>query len=263
MKVGIVGYGNMGREVEIQLRKRSHEVVFRSSPRCVEVEAKTLAEVSTDILKNTDVLIEFSLPSAVKENAKTYSSLRMPTVIGTTGWEADKIAVEAMIKNSQICCVYGANFSIGAHVFARIAEYTARIVNALPEYDVALSETHHTKKKDRPSGTALMTADRVLRQLERKTHLAVNLPEHSAIANDALAVVSQRVGYERGFHELVIDSDFDTIALSHKARSRAGFALGAVLAAEWLTSYKHMHKGKLIPVELVMDALLSHDESTK
>lgn len=150
MKIGIVGYGQMGREVEIQTRKRSHEVMFRASPHGTEVDAKTLAEVPTDILKNTDVLIEFSLPLAVKENAETYSKLRVPAVIGTTGWEADKHAVEAMIKNSRICCVYGSNFSIGAHVFARIAEYTARIMNALPEYDVALWEMHHSKKK-RPS----------------------------------------------------------------------------------------------------------------
>ncbi len=256
MRIGIVGYGNMGREVETQARKRSHEVLFRASPHKAEADVTSLAKLKQETLDKTDVLIEFSLANAVLKNAQVYSAAGVPAVIGTTGWEADKEAVQKTIGAGDLCCVYGANFSIGAQVFARVAEYAARLINKISDYDVALWEAHHTQKKDRPSGTALMTAERVLAQLARKNHIACNLPENEKVAEDALAVVSQRVGYERGFHELVIDSDFDTIALSHRARTRAGFALGAVLAAEWLVQNKHKQERGLIPVDVVIDALL-------
>lgn len=264
MNIGIVGFGRMGREVEAQALSRGHSIsciIDRTDPRAT---CDDLSQLNAETIRTTDIFIEFALPDSIEQTAAFYAKAKTPAVIGTTGWDDVLERVHGKLISAFIPCMYGANFSVGAHVFARLAEQAAAMINTLQHYDASLYEWHHAQKKDRPSGTALMTARLVLAKLDRKTRIESDVPLDAAADPRALYVVSQRAGFERGFHELTLDSDADTIKISHSARSRAGFALGAVLAAEWLRALQQKRGvkpgqkyGGLIPVEEFIDSLLA------
>lgn len=253
MNIAVIGYGRMGREIEQLARQNKHNVCYTVDPLAPDASCRLLQELSPQE-RGIDVAIEFSVPTSVLSNAQTYAELGIPVVVGTTGWQQDRAAVQSLVENSGIAYLFGSNFSIGAHVFMKTAEFFAELIDKAAEYDIALNEIHHTKKIDRPSGTALSTAKKMLTRLSRKKDIATDLPKDSPIDSDSLAVLSQRVGQEPGFHEVIADSSFDSIHLSHRARSRAGFALGAVRAAEWL--YKTGRKG-FITVENFIDEYFS------
>jgi 4-hydroxy-tetrahydrodipicolinate reductase len=153
--------------------------------------------------------------------------------VGTTGWKDEEPAVRAAVRGADIGFLRTSNFSIGAHIFLTLVEEAARLVNTITDYDVLIHEIHHNRKKDSPSGTALSAAARVLKNLSRKKRVVTERLDRQ-IEPDELHVSSSRTGSVPGIHTLLLDSVFDSIEIVHTARSRGGFALGAVLAAEWL-----------------------------
>jgi 4-hydroxy-tetrahydrodipicolinate reductase len=214
MKIAIVGYGKMGKMVERVAASRGHEIVARfdidNNPRGEGLTAESLAGV--------DVAIEFSTPEAVVENLRRLIELRIPTVVGTTGWYARLDEIKQLVADHNSALVYSSNFSIGMNLFFRIAREAAALFARHPQYDPFLVEAHHKFKKDAPSGTALVIA-----KLMRESY-GERAPEAVAI----------RAGHIPGTHEVGFDSEADTITLTHTARNREGFAAGATLAAEKL-----------------------------
>ena len=213
-RIALVGYGRMGREVDALAARRGIVVTGRATS--TEVGRATgLAKA----LAGADVAIDFSLAQAVAGNVLTYCELGLDAVVGVTGWEGDRQRVLSMARESGIGLVHGSNFSIGANAFFSVAGSASKTLAPFSGlYDFAISETHHRAKLDAPSGTAL----RVKSVVE-----GGGWPR-------PVEVTSVRVGRVPGTHELVWDSDFDTITLRHAARSRAGFADGALLAARWI-----------------------------
>lgn len=232
MKVVIVGYGGMGREVERALLDRKHVVVARVDPLSEAADARSLP---VDLLKQADVAIEFAVGSEVLANARRYVSAGTSAVVGTTGWETSREEVRAEVERGKIGYLWGANFSIGAHLFFDLVERATRLINSLPQYDIMMYELHHNRKRDSPSGTALTAAARILAASTRKRRI-VDSKLDRKIEEEELHVASIRGGSHPGLHSVLLDSPADTIEITHSARNRGGLAVGAVLAAEWLVA---------------------------
>jgi 4-hydroxy-tetrahydrodipicolinate reductase len=230
MKIGLIGYGKMGQEVEKAALGRGHQIGVRIDPAGRD---QCLPAISAIALAETDVAIEFSHPDAVLENLRKLIQLKKPAVVGTTGWLGQIGEIRDFCHQQGSALVYAPNFSLGVNLFYRILEKAAQLFNHFDAYDVALMETHHRHKVDSPSGTAQKMAGILLQNLERKKKITSDALDR-AIAPDELHLVSVRAGEFPGTHNVVFDSLADTIELTHTARSRAGFALGAVLAAEWV-----------------------------
>jgi len=230
MNVLIVGYGRMGREVESILETRGHTVTARVDR---NQGSNTLGTLSSDALKASQAVIEFSLPEGVLGHIRQYAEAGLPAVIGTTGWSADHAEARQLVERHQSALIYGSNFSLGAHMFFRLVEQAASMIADLPEYDIMVTEWHHKLKQDSPSGTALTTAERIFKALPRKSVLNTGRIDR-AIRDEELHVASIRGGTIPGIHQVLLDSASDSIEIRHTARNRSGFALGSVLAAEWL-----------------------------
>jgi 4-hydroxy-tetrahydrodipicolinate reductase len=229
MRVVLIGYGNMGREVERVVESRGHEVVARVDPS----GSGDTEELTAEHGRAADVAIEFSVPDAVLENASLYADLGLAAVVGTTGWADQLDQVRAIVGVGKTGYLHGPNFSVGVHVFYRLVETAVRLVDPLDSYDLLATEIHHKRKKDSPSGTALALAKVIMEAGTRKKSLVTERLDR-APEPDELHFSSLRGGYFPGQHKLVIDSEADTIELTHTARSRSGFAVGAVLGAEWI-----------------------------
>jgi 4-hydroxy-tetrahydrodipicolinate reductase len=236
MNIVICGYGRMGKEVELALTRRGHSVAARIDP---YVERADAAEVGQEQLANADAVIEFSSREAVVQNARAYAQAGVPAVVGTTGWEDQLEEVRSTIENSSIAYLRGANFSIGANLFFAIVSQAATLLDAFDDYDVMVHETHHRFKKDSPSGTALTVGNKLLERLSRKSEL-VTETLHRPIEQHELQVSSLRGGHVPGTHTVAFDSLADTIEVTHRARNRGGFAMGAVVAAEWVQDKQGM-----------------------
>ncbi|HOV63554.1 MAG TPA: 4-hydroxy-tetrahydrodipicolinate reductase [Spirochaetia bacterium] len=234
MKVLIVGYGSMGKEVEKVLLSRGHEIAGRIDP---AQTGGVFPELTDELMGRADAAIEFALPQAVIPHAKMYARNHIPAVVGTTGWDAARSEVKTIIEGSGGTYLWGSNFSIGAHIFFALAEQAARLINPVPEYDILAYEIHHNRKKDSPSGTALTLGERILRANDRKKTIVTERLDR-AIEPSELHIASVRGGSIPGTHTVLIDSASDTIEITHRARNRGGFALGAVFAAEWLIGKK-------------------------
>jgi 4-hydroxy-tetrahydrodipicolinate reductase len=230
MKVVLVGYGRMGHEVALSLQRRGHELLAAVDP---DHPNATHRKVSEAPLSRGDVVIEFSLAPAVAENARHYGEAGISAVVGTTGWSEQEQQVRSTVDSSGIAYLTGANFSIGANLFMILAEEAGRLINGIGEYDPMLLEYHHSGKADSPSGTALRTAEGLLRAVDRKKRIQTEAL-HRKIEPDELHVASVRGGAIPGTHTVTLDSAADSIEITHRARGRAGFADGAVRGAEWL-----------------------------
>ncbi len=229
MNVLIVGYGSMGKEIEKILHERDHTVVARIDPAADGADAESL---TPETVKGADTAIEFSLAAGVVENAAFYAKSNIRAVVGTTGWDEKVPEVRALFKDGG-SFIYGSNFSIGAHLFFNLVEKAAALISDLPTYDIMMYEIHHKNKKDSPSGTALLTANRILNANKNKKRIVTERLDRRP-EPDELHVGSVRGGAEPGQHAVILDSAADSVEIRHRARSRAGFAVGAVLAAEWL-----------------------------
>ena len=230
MRILIVGYGSMGREVEKALLPLGHFVAGR-----IDISGTgDDTELTPDWLDKCDGVIEFALGDSVIENMGIYARSGKPVVMGTTGWQDRLDEARRIVGENNASFLYGSNFSIGAHLFFMLAEKASSLVDNLPEYDFMLHEYHHKNKKDSPSGTALTAAKRVLSASSRKDTIVTQALDRRIEPNE-LHVSSTRGGSIPGTHTFTLDSDADTIVIQHSARSRGGFALGAVRALEWLT----------------------------
>jgi len=232
MNILIVGYGEMGRHVETVLTQRKHKIVGKVDPVCGDYP-----EITKELAAKADVAIEFSIPKSALANIELYTRFGLNAVMATTGWFEHLDKAKNLVNQSGIGFIYGSNYSIGAHLFFRLVAKAAQIVNPFPQYDIMGYEIHHNRKKDSPSGTALSTAQVILDNCERKTKLVVDKLDR-AIEKDELHFASIRGGDVPGVHKVLLDSNADTIEISHTARNRVGFAQGSVVAAEWLHGKK-------------------------
>ena len=222
MNIAIVGYGKMGRIIERIAQERGHSVVAR-----FDVDNNVNGEgLTAESLVNVDAAIEFSTPEAALANIRRLVSLRVPTVVGTTGWYDQLDDVRRLVDSNSAALVWGANFSIGVNLFFKLVQDASALFAQYNQYDPFLLEFHHKFKKDAPSGTALITA-RAMRD---------------AYGDRTPEAVSVRAGHIPGTHEIGFDSEADTITLTHTARNREGFGAGAVLAAERIVGKQGMYE---------------------
>lgn len=222
-KIGILGYGRMGKMIEQVALKRKN-TVSDIIDRPEKFNAKKIS---------SEVFIDFTLPSAVIENIQKCCDAKKPMVIGTTGWYEKKNKVDTMAKKAGIPIIYGGNFSLGVNLFLRAMEKVAHEFSAFAdEYDVFTHEFHHRNKVDSPGGTALELAHIVQKKFSEKTEIQGQALTDRAIQKEELHVSSTRGGSIPGTHSVYFDSPFDTVECTHRARTREGFAYGAVLAAE-------------------------------
>lgn len=234
MRIAVVGYGQMGHMVEQCARRMGHEVSATVDPAAqdasVVVPAGDSAAVAAAVSESgAEGVIEFSHPSAVMGNIRALLPLGLPLVVGTTGWTEHEPEAEALAAECGGTLVRSANFSVGVNMFYKIVEQAARLVASFPEYDTAIWEAHHARKADSPSGTALELARRVMAANPAKSELVTGA-FHERPRPEQLHVSSTRVGFVPGTHAVLFDSPADTIELVHTARSREGFASGAVHA---------------------------------
>ncbi len=224
LRLALVGYGAMGHEIERLAPAEGFEVVTRytSYERFTPADAELF-----------DVAIEFSHPDAALGNIIDLVAAGRPVVVGTTGWLDHIEEVRSAVESAQGRVVYASNFSIGVNLFFQIIRKAAALLNDYSTYDAAIHEVHHTRKADSPSGTGLTAAEIILSELERKSHI-LSETSHEPISPDALHLTSSRVGDTPGTHTATFDSAADTIEITHRARNRSGFALGALTAARWI-----------------------------
>ena len=238
MRIAILGYGSMGHEIEKVLTTRGHEVTARVDPRAPGVESATL---TPQIASDSDMAIDFTVPSEAVSTISACADLGLSLVMGTTGWYENLEGVRKTVGESSIGLLYGSNFSVGAHLFFALAARASQLVSDLADYDIALSEIHHKRKKDSPSGTALSAGRVILESCPRKTSIVTERLDRP-IEPHELHISSLRGGEFPGQHTVYLDSAFDTLQIGHTARNRGGFALGAVLGAEWLQGKRGVYE---------------------
>jgi 4-hydroxy-tetrahydrodipicolinate reductase len=230
MKIAILGYGKMGRIIEQFAIERGHEIVLK-------VNVDNLDDLSISNLQKADVAIDFSTPDSALGNIEICFEANLPIVVGTTGWYGHLQEVKNKCEESNNTLLYASNFSIGVNVFFFVNKMLAKIMNRYPQYEVQVEEIHHTEKLDSPSGTAMTIAEGIISELNRKnewTNELIGSGEELVPKPDQLLIESHRIEDVPGTHTVIYSSEVDDIEFKHKAHSRAGFALGAVMAAEWL-----------------------------
>ncbi len=236
MKLSIVGYGKMGQLIEQAALERGGEVVSTIDPFHPKATHKAF---SADAMKDVDVCICFSQPDVALENITDICRWKKQAVIGTTGWVDQMEKVRKMVEEADVGLVYSSNFSIGVNIFFKLIELAGQVMNKFDVYDILGYEAHHNRKMDSPSGTAVTISNILLDNIERKT-TAFEEKLDRKIEPHELHFASMRGGNIPGTHAILFDSDFDTIELKHTARSRSGFAMGSVIAAEWIQDKKGM-----------------------
>lgn len=233
MNIAIIGHGRMGKEVQAVAQEKNIAVA------CILTSSNNPSGrgITPDALKDVDVCIDFSSPDAVVDNIEAVASCKKNIVVGTTGWHSHLEKVTGLVSRNGIGLLHSANFSLGVNIFARIIENAARIMDNHSDYDAAIAEVHHRHKTDSPSGTALALGTILLQAIRRKGEL-LTTPSQGEIAPGQLHIGSLRTGNVTGWHSVIFDSDADTIELTHTAKSRRGYALGAIAAAGWLKERK-------------------------
>jgi 4-hydroxy-tetrahydrodipicolinate reductase len=225
MKIALVGYGKMGKAIEALALERGHTIVAKiDSPNFEPAE-----------LKKADVAIEFTQPDAAVANITKCFEANVPIVVGTTGWYANYAELADYATKNKKALFTATNFSIGVNIFFNLNKKLAEVMNKFTDYEVTMNETHHIHKLDHPSGTAVTLAEGILNSIDRKnSYIGLLENEKVDVAAFDLKIVSRRENEVPGFHEVVYESEIDEIKISHNAKSRKGFALGSIIAAEWL-----------------------------
>jgi 4-hydroxy-tetrahydrodipicolinate reductase len=221
MKIALLGYGKMGKVIERIALERGHEIVLKKS-----------STSSYEGLENADVAIDFSIPDSAVCNIKQCFDTNIPVVCGTTGWLEHYNEMVALCEYKNGSFIYGSNFSLGVNVFFELNAYLAKMMANLKQYNVSMEEIHHTQKLDAPSGTAISLAKGIIENSDY-TGWTLDNPSEKDILIDA-----KRIENVPGTHSVFYDSSVDQIEIKHTAHSREGFALGAVIAAEWLANKK-------------------------
>ena len=230
MKIALIGYGKMGKEIEKIALRRGHEIVCK-------IDIDNLQDFDSDAFRSAEVAIEFTSPMTAHENCLKAMEQGVKVVSGSTGW-MNKYGDEmkSLCEHEGKTLFWSSNFSLGVAVFSAVNRYLAKIMNQFANYDVAMSETHHIHKLDHPSGTAITLAEEIVENIDRKEDWKEDTTDKKYLRVDHI-----RRGEVPGIHTIRYDSDADLITITHDAHSRKGFALGAVLAAE----YTNDHQGLL------------------
>lgn len=229
MRLVLVGTGRMGSAVDsIAGDSDEFDVIER-----YDIDRPLPAGDRPETFEPDDVIVDFTLPEVVLSNIERYCRWNQPAVIGTTGWYDELDRVETWVEQHGAGLIYAPNFSLGVALMVRALRQIAPLVDQLPAYDAFVHEIHHTGKVDSPSGTALSLAQELTDHIERKKEIETET-QHQAIDPEALHVTSTRVGQTVGRHTVGFDSSFDTLSLVHEAKSREGFAFGALQAAAWI-----------------------------
>ncbi|MDP4239003.1 MAG: 4-hydroxy-tetrahydrodipicolinate reductase [Bacteroidota bacterium] len=227
MKIALIGYGKMGKTIERIARERGHEIVSI-------IDLDNRDDFESDAFKSADIAIEFTAPQVALNNYRRAFASRVAVVSGTTGWTEELPQLKKEIEAGGSTLFWSSNFSLGVNVFMAVNKYLAAIMNQFPDYNVEMTEVHHTQKLDAPSGTAITLAEEILERLDRKSAWVKeteNKPEE-------LAIKSIREGQVPGIHTIRYESEVDSITITHDAKNREGLALGAVLAAEFTVGKK-------------------------
>ncbi|WP_337940302.1 4-hydroxy-tetrahydrodipicolinate reductase [Parabacteroides sp.] len=227
MKIALIGYGKMGKTIEQIALSRGHQIVSI-------VDINNPEEFQSANFKSADVAIEFTTPATAFDNYMKSFAAGVPVVSGTTGW-LDRIGeIKEKCEKEGKTFFYASNFSIGVNIFFALNKYLAKIMNNFPTYNISMTETHHIHKLDAPSGTAITLAEGILENVDRKERWTLETAEQPT----DLPIHAIREGEVPGIHEVTYESDVDYISIKHDAKSRAGFALGAVVAAEFTAGKK-------------------------
>lgn len=224
MNIALIGYGKMGQMIEGIAKDRGHQVVLT-------INIDNTEDLTKDNLQKADVAIEFTGPDSAFENVSKCLEFGVPVVSGSTGWNSNIEKAKTICLQKGGAFLHASNFSIGVNIFFQVNKLLARLMATQPDYEVSLKEIHHTQKKDAPSGTAVTLAEQVLASIHRKEQW-VNQP---AAASSELSIISERIDPAPGTHHVKYTSEVDDIEIIHTAYSRKGFALGAVLAAEFIS----------------------------
>lgn len=227
MRIALIGYGKMGKTIEQIAIERGHEIVS-----IIDIDNQN--DFDSDAFKSADIAIEFTVPHKAIENIYRCFKAGLPVVCGTTGWTEVLPTVKEEIALNNYSLFWSSNFSIGVNIFFELNKHLARLMNNFPHYNVEMTEVHHTQKLDAPSGTAITLAEGILENLSRKKTWSMEFET----SDEHLAIKSVREGQVPGIHTIVYDSEVDTISIKHDAKSRTGFALGALLAAEFTVGKK-------------------------
>jgi 4-hydroxy-tetrahydrodipicolinate reductase len=227
MRIALIGYGKMGQMIEEVALQRGHEIVLK-------IHTDNSEEFTRENLKMSDVAIEFTAPDIAFENVKKCLEYEVPIVSGSTGWNNKIDAAKNYCKEHNGSFLHASNFSVGVNIFFKVNELLARLMANQLDYDVTVKEVHHTQKKDAPSGTAVTLAEKILDLVPRKRTWVNNLTDNQK----ELSIISERIDPAPGTHYVKYTSEIDDIEIVHTAHSRKGFALGAVLAAEFIVDKK-------------------------
>ncbi|MBS1667396.1 MAG: 4-hydroxy-tetrahydrodipicolinate reductase [Bacteroidetes bacterium] len=227
MRIALIGYGKMGKAIEEIALQKGHEIVLK-------IDIDNVNEFNQENLSKADAAIEFSSPHSAFDNVMKCLQFKIPVVCGSTGW-LDKIeSVKKYCLDNNGTFLYSSNYSIGVNIFFAVNKYLAQLMTNQNEYEVSMTEIHHTQKKDAPSGTAITLAEQILEKVKRKK----NWVNHISDNPDELEIISERVDPAPGTHIINYHSPIDDIEITHTAHSRMGFATGAVLAAEFIKDKK-------------------------
>ncbi len=221
MKIALFGYGKMGKTIEQIALQKGHTIVL-----------KTSGKSSLEKIIEADVAIDFSTPKAAASNIKFCLERQIPIICGTTGWLDNYNEIINFCNKCNGAFIYASNFSIGVNIFFKMNEYLAKLMKPWKEYQVSLEEIHHTEKLDTPSGTAITLAENIIKNSDKKSW---NLKKAE---KNNIKITAKRVTNVKGTHTINYLSEIDTITIQHEAHSREGFALGALIAAEWLIGKK-------------------------
>ena len=216
MKIALLGYGKMGKTIEQIALQRGHTIVIKATNNDYNI-------------KEADIAIDFSIPSVAYKNISNCIQNNVPVISGTTGWLEDYNKATSLCKEKNGAFIYASNFSLGVNIFFELNNTLAKMMNTLKEYKVSMEEIHHTQKLDAPSGTAITLANDIIKQ--HTSYTSWNLDKES---EGALPIIAKRIEDVPGTHSITYKSDVDTIDITHTAHNRQGFAIGAVVAAEWL-----------------------------
>ena len=236
MKIALIGYGKMGKTIEKIALKRGHEIVSI-------IDINNREELDGDAFKSADVAIEFTAPHVAYDNCVAAMNAGVKVVSGSTGWyQQHESEMREMCEKKGKTLFWSSNFSLGVAIFSAVNKYLAKIMNRFPDYSVHMEETHHIHKLDAPSGTAITLAEGILENIDRKdawvmgnlTNPDGTMTKGEAPRNNELAINAIRRDEVPGIHSITYDSPADTITITHDAHNRSGFALGAVLAAEFV-----------------------------
>jgi 4-hydroxy-tetrahydrodipicolinate reductase len=227
LKIGLIGYGKMGKTIEKLAIKKGHEVILRiSSSNVLELNAKNLNAL--------DVAIEFTSPQSAAKNLEILAQNKVPTVCGSTAWLSEYRRISKLFSENETPFLYASNFSVGVNVMFAVNKYLAKLMDNLSEYDISMTESHHIEKKDAPSGTGVTLAEQIIDNVERK----IDWHQEENFIEDKIKISSIREKDVKGIHEVKYVSQIDEISLRHEAYSREGFAKGALMAAEFIVGKK-------------------------